>query len=70
MEGLFVLRRYPHGLTCTRDRNGSGDTLDVIVELDAVFHLLEEIRQQFFALNERLLADLGPAELQCTLRTR
>jgi hypothetical protein len=44
--------------------NVPGDALDMIVELDAVFHFRKKISEQLFSLDERLLADLGPAQLQ------
>lgn len=40
------------------------DALDVIVEINPVFHLREKIREELFALDERLLADFCAAELQ------
>jgi hypothetical protein len=36
------------------------DALDMIVELDPVLHLCKKIGKELFALDERLLADLGP----------
>lgn len=51
-------------LACVLENHMPGNALDVIVKLDPVLHLYKEISEELFALDERLLADLGPRQFQ------